>query len=87
MIPLKLPRIAKTTQFPFLGSVQMVLSNITIDKVHVLMNSSYVKLGDTGVVVVASGVTCDLSMHWFYEYSTWFWPVKVSDQGHASVQV
>ncbi|KAJ4848468.1 hypothetical protein Tsubulata_032227 [Turnera subulata] len=85
MIPLKLPKIAKSTKVPFLGSVRMVLSNITIREVGVL--KSYVKPGDTGVAIVASGATCNLTMNWYYEYTTWFLPVEIRDRGSASVQV
>lgn len=63
----------------------MLLSNITIYQLQVL--DSYVKPGDTGLAIVASGTTCNLSMDWSYEYSTWLYPVEISDKGHASVQV
>lgn len=63
----------------------MLLSNITIYQLQVL--DSYVKPGDTGLAIIASGTTCNLSMDWSYEYSTWLYPVEISDKGHASVQV
>lgn len=63
----------------------MLLSNITIYQLQVL--DSYVKPGDTGLAIVASGTTCNLSMDWSYEYSTWLYPVEISDKGHASVEV
>ncbi|KAJ8749324.1 hypothetical protein K2173_018808 [Erythroxylum novogranatense] len=85
IVPLKLPIIERTAKIPFLGSVRMVLSNITIDNINV--PSSFVKLGDTGVAVISSGTTCNLTMNWFYDYSTWVLPVDISDSGHASVQV
>uniref|UniRef100_A0A5B7C379 BPI/LBP family protein n=1 Tax=Davidia involucrata TaxID=16924 RepID=A0A5B7C379_DAVIN len=83
--PLQVPQIEKTVKIPFAGKVHIVLSNITIDRVNV--PSSYVKLGDTGIAIVASGTTCNLSMNWYYSYSTWLVPVTISDSGHASVQV
>lgn len=63
----------------------MLLSNITIYQLQVL--DSYVKPGDTGLAIIASGTTCNLSMDWSYEYSTWLYPVEISDKGHASVEV
>lgn len=39
------------------------------------------------MVIVASGTTCNLSLNWYYAYSTWLGPVKISDRGSASVQV
>ncbi|CAI0432176.1 unnamed protein product [Linum tenue] len=84
-IPLKLPRLEKSAKFPFLGNVQMTLTGITIDEIDVL--SSYVKPGDTGVAIIASGMTCNLSMNWYYKYSSWLLPVEISDKGNASVQV
>ncbi|KAF2284848.1 hypothetical protein GH714_031201 [Hevea brasiliensis] len=63
----------------------MRLSNITIYEIDVL--SSFVKPGDTGIAIVASGATCNLSMSWYYQYSTWLLPVEIADRGNASVQV
>lgn len=63
----------------------MEVSNITIYQIDVL--SSFVKPGDTGVAIVASGTTCNLSMKWHYSYNTWVVPVVISDKGRASVQV
>ncbi|KAK0590124.1 hypothetical protein LWI29_022959 [Acer saccharum] len=86
MIPLRLPKIEKTVKIPVIGNVHMVASNITIYNINVL--SSYVKPGDSGVVIVASGATCNLSMNWSYKYSTWVLvPIQISDKGSASVQV
>lgn len=85
IIPLALPKIERAVKIPILGNVRMVLSSITIYTIDVL--SSYVKPGDTGVVFVVSGTTCNLSANWFYEYTTWLLPIKISDHGIASVQV
>ncbi|KAI8552063.1 hypothetical protein RHMOL_Rhmol06G0235100 [Rhododendron molle] len=85
LTPLHLPQIEKTLKIPLVGNVIVVLSNVTIYRVDV--GSSYAKLGDTGVAIVASGTTCNLSLDWYYSYSTWVGPVKISDHGSASVQV
>ncbi|XP_048232629.1 putative BPI/LBP family protein At1g04970 isoform X2 [Ricinus communis] len=85
IIPLKLPNIEKTAKIPFLGNVDMVVSNFTIYEINVL--SSYVKPGDSGIAIIASGTTCNLSMNWYYQYSTWLLPVEIADKGRASVQV
>ncbi|XP_052736949.1 putative BPI/LBP family protein At1g04970 isoform X2 [Vigna angularis] len=85
LIPLQLPNIEKTSKIPVVGNVYMVLSNITI--YHIYVPSSSVKPGETGISITASGVTCDLSMNWYYSYSTWLVPVEISDRGRAEVQV
>ncbi|KAJ0245062.1 putative BPI/LBP family protein [Hirschfeldia incana] len=85
IIPLQIPRIEKSVRIPFLGGIDVVVSNLTIYELDVA--SSYVKLGETGVVIVASGTTCNLSMNWHYSYATWIPPMEISDQGIASVQV
>ncbi|KAK9155456.1 hypothetical protein Sjap_002936 [Stephania japonica] len=86
LIPLELPSIQKSKKIPILGSVRVVLSNITIDRIDVI--SSYVKPGSTGVAIVASGATANLSMDWYYSYTTWvFVPIKVSDRGSAFIKV
>lgn len=73
-------------KIPFIGNVQVVLSHITVNEINV--PSSYVKTGDTGVAIVASGATAALTMNWFYSYSTWlFVPVTISDRGNATIQV
>ena len=63
----------------------MVLSNITLLGIDV--GSSFLKPGDTGIVIVASELTCNLTMNWRYSYSTWVLPVSVSDEGTASIRV
>ncbi|KAB1208762.1 hypothetical protein CJ030_MR6G024798 [Morella rubra] len=84
IIPLQLPNIEKSLKIPFVGTVYMVLSNSTIYEIDV--SESFVKPGDTGIVIIASGATCNLSMKWYYSYSTWLVPVQISDTGSASVQ-
>ncbi|KAL9316175.1 hypothetical protein ACSQ67_017176 [Phaseolus vulgaris] len=84
LISLQLPNIEKTTKIPIVGNVYMVLSNITI--YHIYVPSSHVKPGETGISITASGVTCNLSMNWYYSYSTWLVPVEISDKGRAEVQ-
>ncbi|XP_022758974.1 putative BPI/LBP family protein At1g04970 [Durio zibethinus] len=86
IIPLQLPAtIEKSARIPFLGNVHMLISNVTIYKIDVLL--SYVKPGNTGIVIVASGTTCNLTMNWHYSYSSWLVPIEISDGGRASVQV
>ncbi|XP_021687638.2 putative BPI/LBP family protein At1g04970 isoform X2 [Hevea brasiliensis] len=83
MIPLQLPDIEKHVKIPVLGKVHVVLSNITINSV--IVASSSVETGETGIVLVASGATADLTMNWRYSYKSWI--VVISDSGDASVKV
>lgn len=85
LVHLKLPDIKKSIRIPIIGIVQASVANITFSEVSV--SSSTVHAGDTGVVIVASGATANLSMGWQYSYSTWLVPVKVSDKGTALIQV
>ncbi|KAL2247662.1 putative BPI/LBP family protein At1g04970 [Sesamum indicum] len=85
LVPLELPKIEKSVKIPVVGSVQMVLSNIVIERIHV--TSSTVKTGDSGIVIDVSGATANLTMKWKYSYSTWLVPIAVSDKGNATVQV
>ncbi|XVF31824.1 hypothetical protein REPUB_Repub17cG0026900 [Reevesia pubescens] len=86
IIPLQLSAtIEKSVRIPFLGNVNMVISNVTIYKIDVL--SSYVKPGNSGIAIVASGTTCNLTMNWHYSYTSWLVPIEISDGGRASVQV
>ncbi|KAK2377316.1 lipid-binding serum glycoprotein family protein [Trifolium repens] len=85
IVSLQLPNIEKGTKIPFLGNVYMMLSNITIYEIDV--GSSNVKPGENGILILASGVSCNLSVNWYYSYSTWIGPVKISDKGCAQVQV
>ncbi|XP_074583696.1 putative BPI/LBP family protein At1g04970 isoform X2 [Curcuma longa] len=82
---LRLPDIEKDVRIPVVGVVHMVASNITLSSINV--SSSTVKPGESGIVIVASGASASLSFDWFYSYSTWLVPIKVSDKGTASVQV
>ncbi|KAM1068458.1 hypothetical protein ACFX2A_000427 [Malus domestica] len=65
----------------------MVLSNVTIYEIDV--GPSHFELGDDGIAVIDSGVTCNLNMNWHYSDSTWIAPVVVvvSDEGRASIQI
>lgn len=83
IVPLQLPDIEKSVKIPLIGKVHLVLSNITIYSASVA--SSYVETGETGLVLVASGATANLSMKWGYSYSSWI--IVISDNGVASVQV
>uniref|UniRef100_A0A7N2M8L1 Lipid-binding serum glycoprotein N-terminal domain-containing protein n=2 Tax=Quercus lobata TaxID=97700 RepID=A0A7N2M8L1_QUELO len=85
IIPLQLLDIEKFVKIPLVGKVYMLLSNITI--FHVDIASSYVNTGETGIVLVASGATANLSMSWQYSFRTWLVPIAITDDGDASVQV
>lgn len=83
IIPLQLPEIEKSIKIPLVGKVHIVLSNILIYNVEI--GSSYVETGDSGIALIASGATANLSMDWKYTYSTWLF--DISDSGDASIQV
>ncbi|GAB4825226.1 hypothetical protein Ancab_008101 [Ancistrocladus abbreviatus] len=85
LLPLHIPQIDSTHKIPFLGNVYFTLSNITIFQINV--SDSYIKPGDSGVAIVASGATANLSLNWHYSYTnTWILPFEISDKGNASVQ-
>ncbi|CAA3032502.1 BPI LBP family At1g04970 [Olea europaea subsp. europaea] len=84
-VPLELPEIEKSVKIPVVGKVKIVLSNITIQRVHVI--NSTVKTGDTGIVISVYGGSANLSMNWKYSYSTWLLPITISDEGSATVEV
>ncbi|CAN4103973.1 unnamed protein product [Withania somnifera] len=63
----------------------MVLSNISINNIHVI--DSTVKAGNTGVVFSVSGAYANMTMNWEYSYSSWLIPIPVTDSGEASIQV
>lgn len=83
MIPLQLPTAEKKVNIPVLGKADVVLSNITICSADV--PSSYAKTGGTGVVLIISGATANLTMNWRYSGKILF--VDVSDHGIASIKV
>ncbi|KAI4319884.1 hypothetical protein MLD38_033429 [Melastoma candidum] len=84
-LPIRLPTIEKYQKIPFVGNVRMVLSEITIYKLDA--PDSYIRPGDAGVAIIASGTTGDISMRWNYSYSTWLLPVEITDKGSARVKV
>ena len=61
----------------------MVASDLTLYELNVTRSSA--NLGDSGVEIVASGVTADMSMDWSYSYTVGW--IKISDKGNASVKV
>ncbi|XP_019194508.1 PREDICTED: putative BPI/LBP family protein At1g04970 [Ipomoea nil] len=86
LVPLELPDIEKSVDISVLGTVDMILSDITINAIQV--TSSTVSTADSGVILTVYGATANLSMNWKYSYSTWLLvPIQVSDSGQASVQV
>ncbi|XP_028752454.1 putative BPI/LBP family protein At1g04970 [Neltuma alba] len=84
LVALQLPQIEKSARVRLVGKCKIVLSNITF--VDVNITSSYVKTGERGIVLIASGGTANLSMNWSYSCSTWLLPVSVSDSGNAFVK-
>lgn len=64
----QLPQIEKTVQVPLVGKAKVVLSDITINDIQV--NSSSVNTGETGIALVVSGATADLSLNWRYSVSS-----------------
>ncbi|KAM1111927.1 hypothetical protein ACFX2I_044864 [Malus domestica] len=85
IIPHQLPKISKSKRIPFLGNVNMVLSDVTIYEIDV--GPSHFELGDDRIAVIDSGVTCNPNMNRHYSYSTWIAHVVVSDEGRASIQL
>lgn len=83
IIPLRLPNIEKTVNIALIGKVHMVLSDITISSIDV--ESSNIRIGETGVNIVVTKATANMSMKWQYTYNTWLF--EISDEGDASVQV
>lgn len=81
----QLPQIEKTVQVPLVGKAKVVLSDITINDIQV--NSSSVNTGETGIALVVSGATADLSLKWRYSVSSWLVPIGISDSGTATVKV
>ncbi|KAJ8426672.1 hypothetical protein Cgig2_030091 [Carnegiea gigantea] len=85
LIPLRIPQIQQSHNIPLLGNVVVLLSNITINQINV--SESYITPGDSGINIVVSGATANLSLDWSYSYSYgWFIPYQISDRGTASVK-
>lgn len=80
-----LPQIEKAVKIAVIGNVQIILSDITINRIDV--PTSIIKSGETGITIVVSGATANLSLAWRYSYSTWLLPIAISDKGDAFVQV
>ncbi|CAJ1964031.1 unnamed protein product [Sphenostylis stenocarpa] len=85
IVMLQLPKIENSAQVPLVGNAKVVLSDITINDVQV--NSSSVKTGENGIVIVISGAIVNLSMRWRYTVSSWLIPIGISDKGTAIVKV
>lgn len=86
LIPLEIPRIENTQKIPIIGSVHVVISNITIYQIDVA--ESYIKPGESGIAIIVSGATANLSLQWGYSYTTsWFAPFEISDRGKAEIEV
>lgn len=86
LIPLCIPQIQQSHNVPLLGNVVVLLSNITIHQINV--SESYFTPGDSGINIIVSGATANLSLDWSYCYSYgWFIPSQISDRGTASVKV
>jgi hypothetical protein len=68
-----------------IGKAHVILSEITIKDIQV--SSSYVEIGDSGINVVVSGATANLSLNWRYTVSSWLVPIGISDSGTATVKV
>ncbi|RDX95526.1 putative BPI/LBP family protein [Mucuna pruriens] len=81
----QLPQIEKTVQVPLVGKAKVVLSDIIINDIQV--NSSSVNTGETGIALVVSGATANLSLKWRYSVSSWLIPIGISDSGTATVKV
>ncbi|CAL5052624.1 unnamed protein product [Urochloa decumbens] len=86
LTPLRLPGVEKAVRVPFLGGVSVAASNITLFHLDVGDNST-VYPGDSGLVVVASGITANISMNWSYRYDSWLFPIEIADSGTASILV
>lgn len=85
LTPLRLPDIEEYVKIPVVGSVRMAASNITLLSIDV--SSSTAQPGESGIAIVTSGATANLTMDWMYSYSTWLVPIEISDKGSAFVQV
>ncbi|KAF0903083.1 hypothetical protein E2562_024562 [Oryza meyeriana var. granulata] len=86
LTPLRLPGVEKAVRVPFLGAIRVAASNITLFHLDV-GNDSVIHPGDSALVVVASGISANLSMAWSYYYDSWIFPIEISDRGTASILV
>ncbi|TVU11459.1 hypothetical protein EJB05_45045 [Eragrostis curvula] len=86
LTPLRLPGVEKAMRVPFLGGVRVAASNITLFHLDVGENST-IYPGKSSLVVVASGITANLSMNWSYCYDSWLFPLEIADSGTASILV
>lgn len=86
IVLLKLPEIENSAQVSLVGTAKVVLSDIIIKDVQVNSSTS-LRIGESGIVVVVSGATADLSMKWKYTVSSWLIPIGISDSGTASIKV
>lgn len=85
LLPLHIPDINKNSRIPVIGNVHMGALNVTLYSFHV--DSSIVKIGDTGILLTLSGATANLSFDWEYSYRGQFIPITVKDSGHGTVEV
>uniref|UniRef100_A0A0E0E1A9 Lipid-binding serum glycoprotein C-terminal domain-containing protein n=1 Tax=Oryza meridionalis TaxID=40149 RepID=A0A0E0E1A9_9ORYZ len=84
LTPLRLPGVEKAVRVPFLGAIRVAATNITLFHLDV-GDDSAIHPGDSALVVVASGVSANLSMAWSYYYDSWLFPIEISDRGTASI--
>ncbi|KAE9584123.1 putative bactericidal permeability-increasing protein, alpha/beta [Lupinus albus] len=85
IVPSQLPDIEKKVNVPLVGKAQVILSEIIIKDIKI--NTSSVKTGESGIVLIVSGATADLTMNWRYTARTSFVPIGISDTGTATVKV
>lgn len=85
LLPLHIPDITKNFRIPLIGNVHMGALNMTLFSFH--MDSSTVKIGDTGILISLSGATANLSFDWEYSYEPGFIPITVKDSGRGTVEV
>lgn len=84
--PTQITQIEKVVKIPLIGKVNIVLSDVTINRVKV--GSSDIRPGNSGISISGSGINCGLSLKWHYSYgTTWVGPISISDSGSASVEV
>lgn len=81
----QLPQIEKSVQVPLVGKAHVILSEIMIKNIQV--SSSSLETGHSGIAVVVSSATANLSLNWRYTVSSWLVPIGISDSGTATVKV